>query len=65
MKRTRRALAWPARVHEDPFWRDPRWGIDYTAGERTGEGRAEVWEDFCQAAKTCELTRRVCRLSLW
>ena len=37
--------------------------IDYAAGERTGDGRAEVWEDFCKAARTCELTGQTCRLS--
>ena len=64
MKRTRRdGLARPVRVRDDAFWRDALWGIDYAASERTGDGRAEVWEDFCKAAKTCELTGQTCRLS--
>ena len=63
MKRARQGLARPARLHEDAFWCDTAWGIDYASGERTGDGRAEVWEDFCQAAKTCELTGQRCRLT--
>jgi hypothetical protein len=63
MKRAREGLARPARVREDAFWHDAVWGIDYASGERTGDGRAEVWEDFCQAVKTCELTGQRCRLT--
>ena len=63
MKCARQGLARPGRLHEDAFWRDAAWGIDYASGERTGDGRAEVWEDFCQAAKTCELTGQRCRLT--
>ena len=64
MKRTRReGLARPARLRDDAFWCDAVWGIDYASGERTGDGRAEVWEDCCQAAKTCGLTGQRCRLT--
>mmetsp|Transcript_22408 Transcript_22408/g.72000 ORF Transcript_22408/g.72000 Transcript_22408/m.72000 type:complete len:358 (+) Transcript_22408:58-1131(+) len=64
MKRARGAgLARPARLRVDVFWRDEGWGIDYASGERTGDGRAEVWDDFCHGAKTGGLTGQRCRLT--
>ena len=43
----------PVRLNEDPFWVNAAWGIDYETKQISGDGRAEVWEDFCNAAKTC------------
>ena len=64
MERSRRdALVRPSRVRDNDFWKDSMWGIDYTTGEHNGDGRAELWGDFCRAAKTCELTHRTCRLT--
>ena len=51
------------RLNEDPFWVNAAWGIDYETKQISGDGRAEVWEDFCNAAKTCELTRQRTRLT--
>ena len=42
------------RVREDQFWHDAMWGIDYTAGERTGDGRA----DPPKASRTRRMSRR-------
>ena len=64
MKRARNGLSRPERLHQDPFWstQGSSWGINYETSVINGDGRAEVWEDFCKSARSCAITRRTCRL---